>query len=106
MIGKMNHRITFQLLTIVPQPGGGGSEEWTDELTTWAKVSPLRSGRQLQDNQVSLVDGYKFIVRWAKDRTIDKKRRIKYENKIMTINSVVEIDESKRYYEITAIHAS
>lgn len=106
MIGRMRHRITIQHLIIVDQPGGGASEQWTDELTTWAKVEPLRSSRSLQDNQVELLDGYRFTIRWASDRTMDKKRRVVYAGKNWTINSIVQIDEAKRFYQITAIAAT
>src|SRR5699024_12560773 len=88
MIGKMRDRITFQLLTIVDTPGGGSKEEWADEFETWTEALPLRNGRQLQDNQVVLKEGYTFRIRWAKSRNINKERRIKFGDNIYTINSV------------------
>lgn len=103
MIGQLKKRIKIQVLTIVDTPGGGAEEQWADELTTWAKVEPLRSNRTLQDNQIVLMDGYKITIRWADNRIMDKKRRIIYKNKNLTINSVVELDEAKRFYEITAV---
>ena len=109
MIGKMRNRITFQLLSIVDTPGGGAKEEWADEFETWTEALPLRNGRQLQDNQVVLKEGYTFRIRWAKSRNINKERRIKFGDNIYTINSVTPYTPKERtrtlqdYYEITAI---
>jgi len=109
MIGRMRERITFQELTIMPTPGGGSKEQWTDAFTLWTDAVPLENGRQLDANQVVLKDGYKFRVRWSKDRDINKERRIKFNAIIYTINSVIPWKPKgknktlKEYYEITAI---
>src|SRR5699024_4548076 len=109
MIGKMRDRITFQLLTIVDTPGGGSKEEWSDEFETWCEAIPLRNGRQLQDNQVVLKSGFKFRIRWAKSRDINKERRIIFNSNVYTINTVTSYTPEGRtrtlqdFYEITAI---
>jgi len=103
MIGKMRHRITVQVITIVEQPGGGLDETWADELTTWASVKPLKSSRLLQDNQVKLMNGYTIVLRWADGRIMDKKRRIVHNGETLTINGAFVIDEAKRFWQITAI---
>lgn len=106
MIGKMRHRVTFQVVTITDQPGGGAIEDWADELTTWAEVIPLKPSKVLQDNQVQLKNGFTVRVRWANGRIVDKKRRIVYKGVNYSINGVFVIDEAKRFYEITAINES
>lgn len=103
MIGDMRYRVTIQVWSSVTDPGGGVSEIWTDELTTWADVKPLKSSRLLQDNQVKLANEYTVTLRWADGRILDKKRRIIYGTQTLTINGAVIMDERKRWWQITAI---
>ena len=102
-IGKMNHRITVQAMTIVTDPGGGVTETWTDELTTWAEVKPLRSKRNAQDAQITLQEAYLVHLRWASGRVLDKQRRIIFGDKTLTITGAIVIDEAKRYWELNAL---
>lgn len=103
MIGKMRHRITVEVLTITQEPGGGASETWATEISTWASVAPLKSSRIAIDGEVKISDGYKIIIRWANGRIMDKQRRIKYGDLILTISGVQVIDEAKRFFQITCL---
>src|SRR5699024_12734313 len=96
MIGKMRNRITFQLLSIVDTPGGGAKEEWADEFETRTEALPLRNGRQLQDNQEVLKEGYTYRIRMDKSKNINKERRIKFGENIYTINKVTTYKPNER----------
>lgn len=103
MIGQLKHRIKIQVWTEVDEPGGGVSQTWTDELTTWAIVKPLSSKRVVLSDQVQISTGYKIVLRWATGRILDKKRRIVYNGENLTISGVVVVDEAKRFYELTCL---
>lgn len=108
-IGKMRHRIKVEVLTIVSEPGGGSSEEWSADTDvspdgmTWASVQPLSSKRIVVSEKVDISNGYKIVLRWATGRIMDKKRRIVYNGQNLTISGVVVVDEAKRFYEITCL---
>lgn len=102
-IGRLKDRITIQVWSQVTDPGGGVSEAWTDELTTWAEVKPLRSKRNAQDAQITLQEAYMIHLRWATGRILDKKRRIEFGDKVLTITGAIVIDEAKRFWEINAL---
>jgi SPP1 family predicted phage head-tail adaptor len=99
----MNKRITIQVFTEVEQPGGGLSEEWTDELTTWAQVEPLSAKRMVVAEKVVISEGYSIILRWANGRILDKTRRVIYNDQTLTINGAVIKDEAKRFWQLTCI---
>jgi SPP1 family predicted phage head-tail adaptor len=105
-IGSMKHRVTVQVWSQVTDPGGGVSEDWTDEVTTWASVKPLSSKRMVVDSQVVISDGYTLILRWADGRILDKKRRIIYGTKTLTIGGAQVVDEAKRFYKLTCLENS
>lgn len=97
----MRYRATFQKYTVVDDGAGGGAEQWADEFSTWAEVIPLRSSNRLEDNQVSMRDTFKVKVRWYKDREITVDMRMVFEGKHYAVTGVVEINERRRYFEVT-----
>lgn len=103
MIGQMRYRVKIQNWEVVEQPGGGGGGQWTDELTTWANVKPLKSKRVVISDKVVMSNGYKIVLRWADGRILDKKRRIVYNGQNLTIDGVIVVDEQKRFYELTCL---
>lgn len=95
-IGKLRHRVTFQSLTMQRGLGGGEKQEWVDECTVWARVSPL-SGKFLfaaQQNH-SEVTGT-IDLRYRAD--INAKMRAIYEGKTYHIHAV--IDPELRHKEL------
>lgn len=89
-IGKMRHRITFQRQEDGKDALGGYEDEWTDVATTWAQISPV-SGReyfsQVRENVVS----HKIYCRYRPG--ITPKMRIKYNDRIFRIISVINWEE-------------
>lgn len=102
-IGSMRDRVIFKEPVNTPVPGGGSVSEWVVAFEDWTKIEPLRSSRRLEDSQIQLQDGFRFNIRY---RTMDhptKSMLVEYEGKDYTINSIVEVNERKRYWEIVAI---
>lgn len=101
MIGEMKQRIKFEQLNVVPDGFGGGIESWEHIFSLWGKVKPLRSSNLLQDNQTTLKDTFKIIVRRFSKYYIHNNMRVKIRDKYYGIQGVVEVNFGKRFYEIT-----
>lgn len=102
-IGSMRDRVVFKAPVDTPVSGAGFSSEYVFSFEEWTKVEPLTSRRTLQDNQIELVDGMRFNVRWRATPQPNKSMLVEYEGKIYTINSIVELDQRKRYWQIIAM---
>lgn len=102
-IGSMRDRVVFKAPVDTPVSGAGFVSEYVFSFEEWTKVEPLTSRRTLQDNQIELVDGMRFNVRWRATPQPNKSMLVEYEGKIYTINSIVELDQRKRYWQIVAL---
>lgn len=102
-IGSMRDKVVFKAPVDTPLPGAGTQTEYVFSFEEWTKVEPLTSRRTLQDNQIELVDGMRFNVRYRSSPQPTKSMQVEYEGKKFTINSIVEIDQRKRYWQIIAL---
>lgn len=102
-IGSMRDRVVFKAPVDFPLDGGGFVTEFVFSFEEWTKVEPLSSRRTLQDNQIELVDGMRFNVRYRSSPQPTKSMLVEYEGKKFTINSIVEVDQRKRYWQIVAL---
>lgn len=102
-IGSMRDRVVFKEPVDSPVSGGGFVSEYVFSFEDWTKVEPLSSRRTLQDNQIEMVDGMRFDIRWRSSPQPNKSMRVEYEGKIFTINSIVEMNQRKRYWHIIAV---
>jgi SPP1 family predicted phage head-tail adaptor len=102
--GNLRHKITFQQLTVANDTWGHSTETWTDQVTTYAAIWPMRGREQLEamklDNEVT----HKIRIRYKKN--LHPKMRIKYISKNSTryfnILSILNPDERNVYLEIMA----
>lgn len=61
--GKLNHRIKFSQPTVVISPSGGQTPSYTEVLTTWGSLEPIRQYSQLaQEAGASVLNGDKQLV--------------------------------------------
>lgn len=97
-IGLFNRRLQAEKLTTTQDAGGGLSETWTPIYTTWAFIEPLRSSRELQENQTALNNAYRVQIRHTAAHEISKDVRFLYEGKILIINSMQEVTEGRKNF--------
>jgi len=98
--GNLRHKITFQQLTVANDTWGHSNETWTDEVTTFAAIWPLRGTERLEaaklDNEVS----HKIRIRYKKG--LHPKMRIKFGTRYFNVLSIINPDERNIYQEIMA----
>lgn len=102
-IGQFSHKIIFQSYTSMPDGFGGKADTPVDVLTTWAKKEPLRSSRELAENQVALRNVNRYTVRVRDGFQPTEKMRIVDGGVQYTINGSIEQDAARRFWIITAI---
>lgn len=101
-IGQYRHKITFRGYTSVPDGYGGRVDTLVDMLTVFSKKTPLRSSRELSENQGTLKNVAKYEVRY-RDGFVPTVSMVIVDNgKEYTVGSVVEVKAEKRFWEITA----
>ena len=93
--GQLNKRITFQAATIQP---GEGVTTWTDVCTVWAAVKPLVGNQRYNAKQVDSTLSGKVIIRYRRD--IEASMRVKLGERILSISSIINPNESNEFLEI------
>lgn len=111
LFSKYRHRITIQEESRVADGQGGYTTGWTDILTTWGKVEPIKGQQTLEAGQIVGGKPYKVRMRYRNDLVsqggshaeIVNTNRLKYDNRILDIHWVGITDERDREYQITAV---
>lgn len=96
--------ITFAAAAITEQQGGSFEENYTDLLSTFAKVKQKSSARNVGLDQLLLRTEYEFSeIRVGSNFTPDKTMVVKYRGLVLAIEAII-LDESTvpYYYTIKA----
>lgn len=97
--GTLRHRVTIQQSVAgSPQQDAGGTpdETWTDYLTTWAEVAPLRGRELLAAQQVSSEVTGTIRMRKLPGYTVTSAMRAVFGARLYDILAVVNVDERNR----------
>ena len=95
-IGDMRHRITFQREIKTPDGHKGFTMAWQDMIECWASVVPLTGREFFYSHQIKAEITHRVKIRYREDVTT--KMRIKYEDRILEIESI--LDKKERHEEL------
>lgn len=102
-VGSLSKRITFQKRTTTTDSQGGRAESWADVVTVAAKVNSKEYSRALEAQQETYNQAYDIFIRASISQLISPvDYRIRYNGKLLTIHSILDLDEQNRYYKILA----
>jgi SPP1 family predicted phage head-tail adaptor len=76
--GSLRHKITFQQLTVANDTWGHSNETWTDQVTTYAKIMPVRGVERIEGMKLDNELTHKIEIRYK--RGLHPKWRIKFLN--------------------------
>ena len=96
--GKLRHRVTIQKLEEVDDGYGGIEEKWQDMITVWAVVEPLRGNERYTAQQVQAELTHKVTIRYKPG--IKPDMRLKYGDRILEIEAVIDVEERHRWLEL------
>jgi SPP1 family predicted phage head-tail adaptor len=97
---NLRDEITIQKFTKTSDGAGGNTIVWSDVVTIYAKVMPLRGSRGLEGLQLSIDEAFEVWYRWEDFPPLAKQNRLKFENKYFTIHSIKEVNNRRKYIKV------
>jgi len=97
-IGDMRHRITFQREVKTPDGHKGYTVAWRDMVECWASVEPLTGREFFYSHQIKAEITHRVKIRYRED--ITTKMRIKHEDRVLEIESIIDKKERHEEFEI------
>ena len=97
-IGDMRHRITFQQPIKTPDGYKGHEVQWQDVVTVWASVEPLSGREFFYAHQIKAEVTHRVKTRYREGLTV--KMRIKHLERILEIESILDLKERHEVLEI------
>ena len=99
-IGDLRHRITFQKPVKVPDGYKGHTVTWQDVFTVWASVEPLSGREYFYAHQIKAEVSHRVKIRYNENITTEM--RIKHKDRILMIESIIDLKERRGFQEILA----
>ena len=99
-IGAMRHKVIIQQVTSTTDAGGGRAVSWANYTTVFAHVEQLSAQVKFDQGVVDERGLYRFTMRFLTG--VDTRNRLSFDNKIFNIDSVINLDERKKYLVIRA----
>jgi len=97
-IGDLRHRITFQKPIKTPDGYKGHAVNWQDVVTVWASIEPLTGREYFYAHQIKNEVSHRLRVRYRADITAEM--RIKHGEKIIEIESIIDMQERHQFLEV------
>jgi len=99
-ISELRHRITFQKSVEVPDGYKGKKITWQDLIIVWAAVEPLSGREYFYSQQIKAEVTHRIRIRYNPD--INTEMRIKHQDRILEIESIIDKEEKREFQEIFA----
>lgn len=96
--GAMRHRITFQRPLKTPDGYKGHTVKWQDMVTVWASVNPLSGREYFYSHQIKAEVTHRVKIRYREG--ITEKMRIKHLDRVLAIESILDLQERHETLEI------
>lgn len=100
-IGAMRHRLELQSPNREDDGYGGVSDGWTTKATVWGQIVPKRSVDDFENDIIKSEITHDITIRY--DTTVHHSWRVKYDDRIFRIESVINTDERKRFTNLKCI---
>ncbi len=97
-IGEMRHRITFQQPIKTPDGYKGQTVQWQNVATVWASVEPLTGREYFYSHQIKAELTHRVRIRYREG--ITEKMRIKHRERVLAIESILDLKEEHKTIEI------
>ena len=98
----LNRKVTIQVRTAVAKTGGGQDITWSDVSTVWARLRPRTTREREIAAQLESQTDFIITIRYDPTLSLDPNNRIKFGTRFFNIESVINIEEANRFYEIGA----
>jgi SPP1 family predicted phage head-tail adaptor len=100
--GRLRHRVEIQRQTNTIVDGEQVGD-WTTYARVWAGIEPINGREKLQSDAIQQDISHRIVLRYLAD--LSPKHRIKFDNRIFDINSVVNAAERDVSMELLCTEA-
>lgn len=97
-IGRLRHRVTVEQVTRTTDGQGGWTEAWGTLATVRAGVEPLRGQERFEAQKLNARISHKVVIRFLSGVTAA--HRVKFGDRYLTIEGVVNINEKNQTMEL------
>lgn len=99
--GRLKHLVTLQSPTGSQDAVGQRTTTWIDEAQVYADIIPLKADTRIAAAQGRMSTTHRVRLRHSPiSARIDGSWRIYYDDRIFTIDSVINVDERDREFEL------
>lgn len=98
--GRLRHPILIQKPVGTTGDFGTSTVDWADFFLAWATVQPLTGNERVEAQQINAAVNYRITLRCRPDLTISPQHRVKYNDRIFDILSVINVDERNHTLEL------
>lgn len=95
---KLNKKLNFEEKNIISDECGGNNVIWSLYKTIWGNISPISASNEFANYNSNTKINHVVTIRYL--NKINENMRIKYNNRIFYIKSIVNVKEKNIYYEI------
>lgn len=97
--GDLNRGIMLQIPTRTPNGRGGFTKGWSDPVTVWAKMVPLRGDEALQHSLLHKRQLWRVTIRYRAG--VDVECRATYQGETLAITACEDPDGRRERLEMT-----
>jgi len=101
-VGSMREQITIQTEARSADGGGGYTQSFTTNFTTYASVKPLTGKEQYKRGQLHDTTMFEFVIRYRSDKTVTAANRILWGSRAFQVKSVINHLERDKYLVMRA----
>lgn len=94
--GKLQNRIEVQVATETRDEHGGVTETWDTVVKRWVDIRPLHGRELMLAQQVNSQVTLQVRMRYDKGLTLTSGYRLKHGDRILNIESIVDVKEQNR----------
>lgn len=97
-IGRLRHRVTLQYKVVVADSYGAETITWTDLVTVWGAVEPVRGEEFIELARAGAEISTRIVIRYR--GSIVPEMRVVFGSHTYDVRSVIHVDERERELQL------
>lgn len=95
MIGELRSRLTLQAPQRAGDDGGGADVTWTDIVSLWGRITPLRGGERAVAGRLAGSVSHEILIRWRTG--VEPSMRFNDAGRVLEIHAVMDVGGRRRW---------
>jgi len=102
--GALKHSVVIQQKSVSRKSGGGQTVTWSTVATVLARITPRNQSEYLRAMQFEAQTTHRIIIRYRAGITTNM--RIQFGSRYFNIQSIIDIEEGRRFLQIDALETA